>query len=142
LASVAAPGADKPEEETTVETYRLTPKLARRVTIIGVLLLIGFAALVLRLWTLQVLAGSQYAARAQANQLRTVPVAAPRGTIVDRNGDVLVTNEAVTSVELWPSGLPKQVARRAAELKTLAQVTRVRLHAIRKGIVAREQAND
>jgi penicillin-binding protein 2 len=142
LASVAAPGADKPEEETTVETYRLTPKLARRVTIIGVLLLIGFAALVLRLWTLQVLAGSQYAARAQANQLRTVPVAAPRGTIVDRNGDVLVTNEAVTSVELWPSGLPKQVARRAAELKALAQVTRVRLHAIRKGIVAREQAND
>jgi penicillin-binding protein 2 len=141
--SIAAPGHEQPEEETsTVEPYRLTPKLARRVTIIGALLLIGFAALVLRLWTLQVLAGSTYAARAQANQLRPVPVPAPRGTVIDRNGDVLVTNAAATSVELWPSELPKQVASRAAELKALAKVTRVRLHSIRKQIVAREQAND
>jgi penicillin-binding protein 2 len=145
LASVAVPGRERPEDEapeTTVEPYRLTPKLARRVTIIGVLLLVGFAALVLRLWTLQVLAGSQYAARAQANQLRPVPVQAPRGTVVDRNGDVLVTNAAVTAVELWPSGLPKQVARRAAELQALARVTRVKLHAIREQLVALEQAND
>src|SRR5579862_1934283 len=142
LASVAAPGRAKPDDEAevVVEPYRLTPKLARRVTIIGAVLLIGFAALVLRLWTLQVLAGSQYAARAQANQVRVVSVQAPRGSIVDRNGDVLVTNAAVTSVDLSPSGLPKAVDRRAAELRALAKVTGVRLRDIRRMIVQREQA--
>ena len=80
--------------------------------LLGALVVIGFAALLLRLWALQVLAGPQYAARAQANQLRTVRVEAPRGPIVDRNGNILVTNKPVTAVELWPSGLPKVYARR------------------------------
>ncbi len=145
MASVAAPGRKVREEETTeatVEPYRLTPRLARRVWIISILLLIGFAALVLRLWTLQVLAGSQYAARATANQLRIVNVQAPRGPIVDRNGNVLVTNKAVTAVDLWPSGLPKQLTRRVAELRALAKVTDVRLLDIRRQIVALERNND
>ncbi|HLX32032.1 MAG TPA: penicillin-binding protein 2 [Gaiellaceae bacterium] len=144
MASVAAPGRAKPDDEAevVVEPYRLTPKLARRVTIIGAVLLIGFAALVLRLWTLQVLAGSQYAARAQANQLRTVSVQAPRGTIVDRNGDVLVYNEAVTSVELYPSDLPKAYERRMRELRALSHVTGTGLRRILAMISAREGAND
>jgi cell division protein FtsI/penicillin-binding protein 2 len=94
-------------EQQAVEAYRLTPKLARRVAILGVLVVIGFVALLLRLWALQVLAGPQYAARATANQLRTVRVEAPRGPIEDRHGNVLVANQLVTAVELWPSGLPK-----------------------------------
>ncbi len=134
--------AEEAERERVVEPYRLTPKLARRIAILGALLLIGFAALLLRLWTLQVLAGSQYAARAQANQLRVVNVPAPRGTIVDRNGDVLVSNQAVTSVDLYPSGLPRVGAERNRELVTLAHVAHVRLHEITKAIVARRKAND
>jgi penicillin-binding protein 2 len=145
LASVAAPGRAKPqdgEDEVVVEPYRLTPKIARRVTIIGAVLLVGFAALLLRLWTLQVLAGSQYAARAQANQLRTVDVPAPRGAVEDRNGDVLVSNEAVTAVDLWLSGLPKSPAARDRELRALAHVTGVGLHQITRTILARRKAND
>lgn len=145
-ASVAAPGQAKPNdgdaEEVVVEPYRLTPKLNRRVTIIGAILLVGFAALLLRLWTLQVLAGSQYAARAQANQMRTVAVPAPRGMIEDRHGDVLVSNEAVTAVDLWPSSLPKPVGQRDAELRSLARVTGVGLHQLTKSILARRKAND
>ena len=95
------PADEQPEAgQTTVEPYRLTPKLARRVAMLGALLLVGFAALVMRLWTLQVLAGSEYAARATAQQTRAVPVRAPRGAVVDRNGNVLVTNEPVTAVDL------------------------------------------
>ena len=100
------------EREPAVEAYRVTPKLARRFGILGALLLIGFAALVMRLWTLQVLAGSEYAARANANQTREVPVRAERGPIVDRNGDPLVTSAAVTAVDLYPSGLPTRGTRR------------------------------
>jgi penicillin-binding protein 2 len=132
------PNADQP----AVEPYRLTPKLARRVALLSALVLIGFAALLGRLWALQVLAGSQYAARAQANQLRTVRVAAPRGQIVDRNGNVLVTNKPVTAVELWPSGLPKIHSRRVAELRALAHITQVNVRQVTRSIVQRRRAGD
>ena len=130
------------ERESAVEPYRLTPKLARRLAILGALLLIGFAALVMRLWTLQVLAGSEYAARANANQTRKVMVPAERGPIVDRNGDPLVISAAVTAVDLYPSSLPKVGERRHAELAELVRLTHVPLRTILRAISQREQAND
>jgi penicillin-binding protein 2 len=134
---------EEPEaEQTTVEPYRVTPKLSRRVALLGGLVVIGFAALLMRLWALQVLAGSQYAARAQANQVRTVPVQAPRGPIVDRHGIVLVANEPVTSVELSPSGLPKIYAKRVAELRALSHISRVSVHRITKLILQRRKTGD
>jgi penicillin-binding protein 2 len=135
--------AEEPDaEQATVEPYRLTPKLARRVALLGSLVVIGFAALVGRLWALQVLAGPHYAARAQANQVRTVRVASPRGQIVDRNRNVLVANKPVTAIELWPSGLPKVYARRVDELRTLAHITRVNVRQLTRLILARRQAGD
>jgi penicillin-binding protein 2 len=135
--------AEEPDaEKTSVETYRLTPKLARRVALLSGLVVIGFAALLMRLWALQVLAGSHYAAQAQANQVRTVRVQAPRGPILDRNGNVLVANQPVTAVELLPSSLPKTYARRVAELRALAHVTRVPLRHLTNLILQRRKAND
>jgi penicillin-binding protein 2 len=112
------------------------------VALLGGLVVIGFAALVGRLWALQVLAGPHYAARAQANQVRSVRVEAPRGQIVDRNRNVLVTNKPVTAVELWPSGLPKVYSRRVAELRELAQITRVNVRQVTRLIVARRRMGD
>ncbi len=129
-------------EQTTVEPYRLTPKLARRVTLLSALVVIGFAVLVLRLWALQVLSGSQYAAKAQANQVRTVQVQAPRGTILDSTGHVLVANQPVTSVELSPSGLPRSYATRVREIRQLAHVAGVSVHYITKLLVGRRVAGD
>jgi penicillin-binding protein 2 len=128
------------EPESAVEPYRVTPKLARRFGILGALLLVGFAALVMRLWTLQVLAGSENAARANANQTREVPVAAERGPIVDRNGNPLVISAVVSAVDLYPSALPKDDATRYQELTELARITHVPLRTIRHAI--RHQAND
>jgi penicillin-binding protein 2 len=129
-------------QQTSVESYRLTPKLARRVAVLSVLVVIGFAALVMRLWALQVLAGSHYAAQAQANQVRTVRVQAPRGPILDRNGNVLVTNMPVTSVELSPAAMPKSYARRAAEVRAIAHVAHVSVRYVTKLVVEREHARD
>jgi penicillin-binding protein 2 len=146
--TTAAPPSPRarPEEpeagSQTVEAYRLTPKLARRVALLSALVVIGFVALLLRLWALQVLAGPQYAARATANQLRTVRVEAPRGPIEDRNGNVLVTNKLVTAVELWPSGLPKVYSRRVRELRTLADLTRMNVRQITREILQRRNAGD
>jgi penicillin-binding protein 2 len=142
----ARPEEEEPDEqpavETVVEPYRLTPKLARRVALLGGLVVIGFAALLMRLWALQVLSGAHYAAQAQANQVRTVRVQAPRGPIVDRNGHILVTNQPVTSVELSLSGLPQAHARRVAELRALSHVARVSVRRMRKLILERRKTGD
>ena len=129
-------------EQTAVEAYRLTPKLARRVALLSALVVIGFAALFMRLWALQVLAGSHYAARAQANQVRNVRVEAPRGPVLDRNGDLLVTNEPVTSVELSPAGMPKSYAARAAEVRAIARVAGVSVRHVTKLILERKRRGD
>ncbi len=136
------PREERRERETVVEPYRLTPKLARRVGLLGAIVFIGFAALLLRLWALQVLSGPHYVAQAQANQFRTVRVQAPRGPILDRNGKVLVSNAAATAVELWPSDLPKVYKTRYDELRRLANVTKVPLYEIAAKIKQRRQAND
>jgi penicillin-binding protein 2 len=96
----------------------------------------------MRLWTLQVLAGSEYAARANSQQTRTIPVSAARGPIVDRNGEALVTSAAVTAVDLYPSALPKVGEKRRTELEALARITHVPLYTIFHAIRQREKAND
>jgi penicillin-binding protein 2 len=136
------PDSRADDEPVVVEPYRLTPKLARRIGILSGLVLVVFAALVLRLWALQVLSGSQYVAQAQSNQFRTVRVQAPRGAILDRTGKVIVTNAAATAVELWVADLPKVYADRIAELHRLSRVTRVPLYEIAAKIKQRRAASD
>ncbi len=97
-----------PGDARVEEPYRLTPQLALRIAILGTVVLGAFAILFLRLWSLQVLAGPKYLHAAQNNQLRTVRVQAPRGAIVDRDGDVLVGTTAGYSVQLWPADLPTE----------------------------------
>lgn len=134
------PSAD--DAEQAVEPYRFTPKLARRMALLGGVVFVVFAALLLRLWALQVLSGTRYVAQAQANQFRTVRVQAPRGVILDRNGNALVTNAEATAVELWLDDLPKVYTTRYDELRDLARVTRVPLYSIAAMIRGRRQSGD
>jgi penicillin-binding protein 2 len=131
-----------PRSKSVVEPYRPSSTLLRRVSVLGVAMLVIFAVLLLRLWALQVLAGTKYVNQAAANSFRTVRVQAPRGQIVDRNGVALVTNAPATAIELWPGDLPKVYTRRYDELRSLAQLTRVPLYEIAAGIKARRSAND
>ena len=131
-----------PPSKSVVEPYRPSTGLLRRVSILGIAMLVIFAVLLLRLWALQVLAGTKYVDQAQANSFRTVRVQAPRGQILDRNGVPLVTNAPATAIELWPADLPKVYTKRYAELRALAHVSRVPLYEIAAGIKARRNAND
>ena len=90
------------------EPYRLTPQLALRIGILGAIVVAAFAVLFLRLWALQVLSGEQYAHAAQNNNLRAVRVQAPRGPILDKNGEVLVDNTVGYSIQIWPAELPRE----------------------------------
>jgi penicillin-binding protein 2 len=107
------------------EPYRLKPQTAFRIGILGALALAAFGILFLRLWSLQVLSGDRYLRAAQNNQIRTLPLEAPRGLIVDRNGHVLVTNKPGTAVRIWVADLPRK--RRYQELRELSQVLKVPL---------------
>jgi len=117
----AHPDRFLPPDPRVEEPYRLTPRLALRTAILGVIALGLFAVLFLRLWALQVLSGTRYRDAADNNQVRTVPIAAPRGPLLDRNGRLLVTNVAGTAVLLWPADLPKR-AGRDTEIRRLAKV--------------------
>lgn len=100
-----------PPDPSVSAPYRLTPGLAVRVGVLGVVALAVFAVLFFRLWSLQVLSGAKYLDAAQNNQLRTIRVEAPRGPILDRKGRVLVGNVPGTAVKLWVGDMPKKEGR-------------------------------
>jgi penicillin-binding protein 2 len=86
----------------------ITPQLAMRVAILGAIALGLFAIIFFRLWYLQVLSGEQYLAQANTNRVRTLPIPAPRGRIVDRAGKVIVRNKYAAVIEIDPSSLPQE----------------------------------
>ncbi len=121
-----------PPDPRVEEPYRLTPKIAVRIAVLGIVAMTLFAILFLRLWALQVISGERYLQDAQNNQVRTSRVAATRGTISDRNGLPLVSNRAGTLVQAWPGALAElPPKRRAAVLTRLAVVLDVPLKEIR-----------
>ncbi len=78
---------------------------------------LSLLALLARLIQVQLIEGERYRAEAQANQIRLIPVAAPRGTIYDRNGVVMVRSRPSFVVGLIPS----QVSDARSEIATLAR---------------------
>ncbi len=99
-------------------TYRQT--LKTRFAILGGAFVFVLAMLLLRLWTMQVLAGPEYASMAERNRVREITSVAPRGRILDRNGEELVTNRTTLAV-LAPSSTAED-EETMARLSSLLQV--------------------
>jgi penicillin-binding protein 2 len=129
-----------PPDPRVEEPYRLTPRIAVRIGILGTLAVAVFAVLFLRLWSLQILNGEQLLQAAQTNQRREIRLQAPRGPILDRDGNVLVTNVPGTAIQIWSADLPKNRAVRLREIRTLARVLEVPAWQI--GRAARRQRRD
>jgi len=68
--------------------------------ILGVVVISLFAAMLARLWYLQVLASPTLSVEARRNSVRLVATEPVRGRILDRNGKVLVDNRVVDAVTL------------------------------------------
>jgi penicillin-binding protein 2 len=66
-------------------------------------LAIALVAIVVRLVEVQLVQGETFAAQARANQIQVIPVAAPRGLILDRRGVVLVRSRPSFVCALIPS---------------------------------------
>jgi penicillin-binding protein 2 len=98
------------------------PSVALRVVLLAAIAVGLIGVIVFRLWFLQILSAQQYVAQANDNRLRSVAVLAPRGTILDRNGTVMVDNRPGLAVGVRPMDVPAGqldhlVKRLAAELR-------------------------
>src|SRR3984893_14302861 len=97
----------------------VSPKLALRVAILGGLAMAMFAIIFFRLWYLQVLSGEQYVQQANANRARDLAIAAPRGGILDREGQPIVASRVTNAVQVVPSALPPRGAPRLGVYRRL-----------------------
>ncbi len=79
---------------------------------------LALLALIARLVVVQLVDGARYRAAAQANQIRLIPVAAPRGMIFDRHGTVIARSRPSFVVGLIPS----EVTDPGRELAMLASI--------------------
>jgi penicillin-binding protein 2 len=115
-----------PPDPRVEEPYRVTPQIALRIAILGVIAIALFGALFFRLWALQIISGDRYLEEARNNQVRPFRIPADRGPIIDRNGEILVSNAAGTLVQLWPAALEELApAKRRAMLRRLARLLNV-----------------
>src|SRR6266404_1962208 len=65
---------------------------ALRLTAVQYIVLFIFLPLAYGLWRLQVMQSGKYAQLAEQNRVRNVPILAPRGKILDREGRIIVDN--------------------------------------------------
>ncbi len=103
----------------------VSPQLAVRVAIIGAVAMVLFGVIFFRLWYLQVLSGEQYVQEANANRVRDIPIAAPRGEILDRNGVPIVTSRTTNAVQVVPSELPPEGRERNAVYRRLGALLQI-----------------
>jgi penicillin-binding protein 2 len=108
--------------------------IALRVAIFGGVALVLFGILFFRLWFLQILNGGQYLAEANNNRTREFRVSAPRGNILDREGDTLVSNRVSLALQVNPQKLPEDEARKREELTQLAELTHTTLPKLRRAM--------
>ena len=91
------PGVEIRDSERELEKFR------RRLTLLGIFVLLMFALLFLRFFYLQILQHGHYSTLAEANRISVLPIAPHRGIIVDRNGVMLSHNYSAYTLEITPS---------------------------------------
>ena len=64
-----------------------------KLTAVQYVTLAVFLVLSYGLWSLQIRKSDEYEVRAQQNRIRSVPILAPRGRILDREGRLLAGSE-------------------------------------------------
>jgi penicillin-binding protein 2 len=113
--------------------------LALRIAVLGGFAVALFAILFFRLWNLQVIDGDSYLAEAQNNRTREYKVIAPRGDILDRDGNVIVDNRTSLALVVDTSKLPEGEADANAELEELGGLVNMSLKKVKRTIREEEE---
>jgi penicillin-binding protein 2 len=99
-------------------TKRGGQDLYRRIFMLSIAAVVIFLILLGRLWFLQFIEVDQLKEMSENNRLRFIPVAASRGSLLDRNGKVLVNNTPSYSLAV----IPNEVKDRDGLLDTLTRI--------------------
>ena len=99
--------------------------------LVGLAVAVGgvFTVLLGRLWSMQLVSSDEYAQQAESNRTRTVYTSAPRGRILDRNGEEIVGNRPSLTVVAESSVLDDEV-----EMQLLASLLGMPCQAVRRKI--------
>lgn len=114
-------------------------RMALRIAIVGGVGVALFALLFFRLWELQVLSGSEYLAEAKNNRTREFRLPAPRGSILARDGEVLVDNRTSLALRLNTEKLSQDPDEERAELGRIAELAEMPLRKVRRTIAEAEE---
>ncbi len=104
--------------------------LDRRLRVVRMFVWAIFGVMVLAFFRTQILGHGKYQLQSETNRLRPIPLPAPRGVIVDRNGKVLAENVPGYTVSL----LPGPEASLRATLRRIAQIARLDSVAIERAL--------
>lgn len=93
-------------------------KVNKRLRVIYILIFVFFLVLVGRLFYMQVIKGGDYSERSESNIYRTITLPARRGTIYDRNGNILASSQPYMSVQIYPNEVEdaEELAKNLADL--------------------------
>lgn len=92
--------------------------LKKRIDIATAIMVAFIAVLIVRLWFLQIQKGANYAQLSENNRTRIQYIAAPRGNILDRNGEIIIANRPRFNV-VWireDSPHPDEVLKKLAKI--------------------------
>ncbi|MBR3121425.1 MAG: penicillin-binding protein 2, partial [Oceanobacillus sp.] len=113
-------------------------QLPFRINMLFFVVFLLFSVLILQLGVVQILNGEDFQQEIERTNLDTTKIPVPRGKIYDRNGDVIVDNEALYSITYTP---PKgvQAEDRLELAETLAEYIKMDDEKTLKGITERNR---
>ncbi|HET8814347.1 MAG TPA: hypothetical protein VFM51_05255, partial [Solirubrobacterales bacterium] len=114
-------------------------RLLLRVAVLSGVAVALFAVLFFRLWNLQIISGDEYLVEAKNNRTREFKIIAPRGEILDRDGEVLVDNRTSLALQLNTQKLPEDPVEERAVLARLGELTGMPLRRVRRTIKEGEE---
>lgn len=101
---------------------------SRRMRILAYIIAVVMCLLIMRLAWLQILQGPQYEKIAEENRIRQIVAQAPRGTIYDRNGAILVSNRPSFAISIISS----EYTNAAVATPILSEITGIPVEEINK----------
>lgn len=122
------------KHKSQAATSRTVGRQLQAIPIVTVISLIFFGGIGWRLSYLQLEQGAVNQEKAESNRTRIVPKPPARGTILDRDGEVLATNRQSHSAYLWPKAQqqPNWLANRDA----IAQILEIKPEELQQKVEA------